>query len=359
MEELDKYLCNIDFEQSLKKKDFFPAQWNSINKELEYLFFWERNQKAFLWTPENFSEEYCAYVEGITGTAPKWTNEGIPNKLWWGQTVDEESFEKEKILNSKVVCAQARKKLGLEKFSSLICEDEASFHKLSSSLGEEDVIKSEFDFSGRGIAFNQNVPKEFPVVIEPWVKRVRDFSLFEHNDEICCIQTQINQKGTYKGSLFKSQMSEKDKLVENFKIISDFYKAEYGANKIQLDSFQFLKNSQLLFQFLGEVNHRRTLGTTFYDLHKQFGNRVSFLGVLNSNQLQFQKFDELLNALGKFQYNPVTKSGGIPLSPGGNRMNLFFFTEESERTLQFLIRDIWKKIVKSEVRLPPEFIVYL
>lgn len=360
MEELKTFLVNIDFEESLKSQDFSFPVWQKINRELEYLFFWQDAPQGILWTKEDFSDEYASYIKNLVGHQPEWTCSGQPQNLWWGKIRNNEEYQNQRQLNSKVVACHSRKKLGLEPFISSVCNTQDDLNREIQRLKENDfVIKEEFAFSGRGIHFNEHKGLKLPLVIEPWVKRIRDFSLFERNGEVQCIQSQVNHQGTYKGSLIKPQISERSELIDKFYVIKEYYQSEYNAFEVQLDSFQFLNDSKLEFQFLGEINHRRTLGTSFYDLHLKFGGEVSFLAVLQDHQLKTKDFSKTIEALGKLQYNPVIKSGVICLTPEKRKLNLFFITEESERVLQFLVRDFWKAIVKDNYRLPPEFIVYL
>ncbi len=358
---MKSFLVNIDFEDQLSEQKFRPPHWHKINKELEYLFFWQGLENASLWTPIEYDLDYLNYVENLVGTKPKTKTEGLYDELWWGQLRDQSEFSRQQKANSKAFCAQARKDLGLENFSSFICH---SLGDVSDSLAKIDgpfVIKDDICFSGRGFSFKKLEGDQFPKIVEPWVRRVRDFSIFRYgdNEEICCLQTHVNSEGTYKGSLFKETMSEAPSLCKNFEKIEEYYRKELSCTEVQVDAYQYLEGSELNFQFLGEVNHRKTLGKVFWDLHKRFGNRSSFLGIIPSFQLRKKSFKESIDNLGKFHFNPVTKSGVIHLSPREARFSLFFFTEESERALQFLIRDFWKREVKEGLKLPPEFIVYL
>lgn len=360
MEKLESSLVNIDFEESLKSEDFSFPKWKKINRELEYLYFWDTDSDAPLWTKEDFSKEYTDYVSNLVGLYPQWTSSGAPSKLWWGQLNNKDEFYKQKKINSKVIASLTREKLGINPFSSFVCENNRELEKTIRSFGDEDyVIKENFCFSGRGLHFKEYKNIDFPVVAELWKKRVRDFSLFERDGEVQCIQSQVNHNGTFKGSIIKPDVSERRELVEKFQEIREYYQREYDAYELQLDSYQFLDDSRLEFQFLGEVNHRRTLGTIFYELHKKLGGSCSFLAIIPSHQMKVTDHSKVLELLGNIGYNPVTKSGVVCLSPADRKLNLFFITEESERLLQFLVRDFWKAVVHSKHRLPPEFIVYL
>lgn len=360
MEKLESYLVNIDFEESLQSDAYSFPTWQKINRELEYLFFWDTKTKGKLWTKESFDSSYTTYVANLVGDTPRWTSEGIPQKIWWGQLNEKNEFLKQKTLNSKIQACLNREKIGISPFTSYICDDEKELQEIINKIGDDEfVIKEDFCFSGRGLHFKKQAKFKYPVVIEPWVKRVRDFSLFERDGKVQCIQSQVNHQGTFKGSLIKPEISESAELIEKFHLIKEYYEKEYEAFELQVDSYQFLRNSKLEYQFLGEINHRRTLGTVFYDLHKKFGGKCSFLAIIPSHQMKSRGFSNALESLGKLGYNPVTRSGVISLSPEKRRLNLFFITEESERVLQFLVKDFWKAIVLDNFRLPPEFIVYL
>jgi hypothetical protein len=362
VEKLGSYLVNIDFEEQLHSDTFSPVKWRKINRELEYLFFWDAKQGQELWSPEVYDQDYKNYVEDLTGYRPKTTSLGSHDYCWWGDLETEHRFKTQKVLNSKVKCAEIRRDIGLESYPSFICRSQEEISSALEKMDKKFVIKEDYAFSGRGLHFLHTAKISPPVVVEPWVKRVRDFSLFYNEDQIFCLQTHVNRNGSYKGSLIKNQMSERSSLLAEFdKIEAAFNKlgSDRSERGIQVDAFQYLEDSQLKFQFLGEVNHRRTLGKVFARLHMKFGNDHSFLGLIPTHHLNLAGFSENLKNIGKYGYNPITKSGVILLSPGTSNFSFFFFTEESERTLQFLIRDSWKVLVNDTHRLPAEFIVYL
>lgn len=361
MERVAPSLFNLDFESCLKNSKYSFPSWKPINGELEHLFFWVCNEGDSLLTEKKYESDYLHYLELLTKRPPEVISSFESPQLWWGDLSSEEKWHNERLLNSKVECTLNRKELSLNSFDSFICQNKEELKAAVDHVGKKFVIKEEFNFSGKGLSFNEDSTKQsFPCVVEPWVKRVRDFSIFISDDEFFLSQSQSDSRGAYKGSHIKKSFSEEPLLKEKSVQIWDFYKKKYDCDFLQIDAFQYLDGKGLVLNALGEINHRQSLGQIFNKIHLKFGSHYSFMGLIPTKSLVGNNsFGDLLSSFEKYQYNPITKQGVIALSPGRERFSCFFFTEESERTLQFLIRDWWKKVVKKEEKLPPEFIIYL
>ena len=365
MERVEPHLFNLDFESVLKKNKYTYPQWQPINGELEHLFFWIKEENQSLFTQKKYDPEYLQYITLLTSVKIKICGPDDTSvdqcRLWWGDVSNESQWNKEKILNSKVNTTEVRRKLGLDHFESIICNNQSELEEAKKKLVENFVIKEEFNFSGKGLFFNtENLKDIFPCVVEPWLRRIRDFSIFISDDDFYISQSQVDNKGTYKGSHIKKTFSEESKLKEAASEIWEHYKKQYDPGFLQIDSFQFLDGQELVLNTLGEINHRKSIGQIYYKIHKKFGSSFSFMAMIPSHLIgKKENFQILLDSFQKYQYNPVTKVGVIALSSGSERFSCFFFTEKSERSLQFLIRDWWKLVIGDKKKLPPEFIVYL
>lgn len=361
MEELKSYLFNLDFEEILRSNSYKTPEWKKINGELEHLFFWVSCPEKCLYTLNNYSDDFLEYIQSFRGHRPLYSSKNQDYKCWWGALNNEKAWQRERLLNSKVETAMNREELGVDTFPVYICHDQSEVKEAIDKIEGKFVIKEEFNFSGRGLSFGENHKvRSFPVVVEKWVKRIRDFSVFISDNDFYISQSHINSTGAYKGSHHKEKLEEFDLIHQEAQKIWSFYKNKYSADFLQIDMFQYLDGPRLILNALGEINHRMSLGRIFYRIQKDYGASYSFMAMISTQTIKKDRdFNELIRDFKKFQYNPVTKRGAICLSPLSGKFSLIFFSEESERSLQFLIRDWWKEVVGSDEKLPAEFIVYL
>lgn len=361
MEELKSYLFNLDFEELLRSHSYEKPNWKTINGELEHLFFWLSCPDECLYTLKSYSDDFLEYIQSFRGHRPLYSSSNQNYRCWWGQLDNESFWQRERLLNSKVETAINRSVLGIEKFPVYICHDEREVKEAIGKIDDEFVIKEEFNFSGKGLSFGLNHRiRNFPVIVEKWVKRIRDFSVYISDNDFYVSQSHISPTGAYKGSQYKEKFGEFDLIQQEAQKIWSFYKSKYSADFLQIDMFQYLDGPRLILNALGEINHRMSLGRVFYRVQKDYGSSYSFMAMIPTRTLKKDRdFSELISDFKRFQYNPVTKRGAICLSPLSGKFSLIFFSEESERSLQFLIRDWWKEVVGPNEKLPAEFIVYL
>lgn len=352
------FLTNFDFEICLQRQNFKRPTYNKINSTLEYFFFWCDDGDK-LYTEKKYSKEYLSYVSNLSGNTISITNDKKARlSCWWGKLDTNEDFLFEKEINSNVLASQARNDLGFNELNSEIIYTQEELFSAISKRDKSFIIKHNFGFSGSGLAFKPQEVKQFPVCIEDWVKRVRDFGIYVSCDEYYVVQNHINPIGAYKGSLVK-RFKEESLYSENAKRIYEYY-SQFGVNQIQIDAFQYLENSQIKNYFLCEVNHRKSMGQLAFELARKFGDGVSFMALVNKKDLKsLHSFNEIYAALGELNYNPITKRGVISLSSSQELFQAFLLCEESERTLQFIITDWWKKVGKKGKKLPMEYIVNL
>ena len=93
------YIANFDYELNLKNlaNNKKISQYQKINRELEYLFFWSSTE-GHLVTKQNYSEDYLDSIRTIFPDKKISYGEprkGVETKNWWGQ------FNSEMIANSK------------------------------------------------------------------------------------------------------------------------------------------------------------------------------------------------------------------------------------------------------------------
>lgn len=358
MEEVKTYLTNLDFELLLEKEYYEKPTYNKVNAALEYLFFWY-GEDAYLYSEKEYSDEYFDYIKGLTGTRPQITRDDSEMICWWGALDSKEDFLREKEINSNQTAHEARQELGFNQVQSKLINSKEELQGFISAQEKTYVVKNNFGFSGKGLNFQIEKVKNFPVVAEPWVHRVRDFGVFVSDEKFFIVQNNMTKNGSYRASLVKA-FNEASALEGPSRRVFDYYKKRFNVDKVQLDTFQFLEDSEVKYQHLCEVNHRKSMGQIAYFLSQKYGKGVSFMAMVPKDKMKsFPNFKELYEELGPMNFNPVTKKGIIILSSSQEDFQTFFLCEESERSLQHIIIEWWGKIGKSGEPLMPEFIVNL
>lgn len=358
MEKVTTYLTNFDFELQLAKDHFESPQYNPINSALEYLFFWSE-ETGKLYTQKSYPESYFNYINSLTGVFPETTQVNNDLVCWWGECNNGEEFHREKEINSNHTAHEARAALGLNAVPSTLIESKDELDRFIDKQEKAFVIKNDLGFSGKGLSFSSERIKTFPVIVEPWVQRIRDFGIFISETEFFIVQNNMTKSGAYRATLIKNFLEEKN-FKEPAQKIFKYYQEKFSVKKLQIDAFQFLQNSEVQYQFLCEVNHRKSMGQIAKRLADNLGHNVSFFAMIAQSKMKtFRDFDDLISELGPLNYNPVTKKGIISISSGVESFQLFFLSEESERLLQHVIIEWWGKIGKEGVHLPSEFIVNL
>ena len=351
---------NFDFEENLKKEKFIPFSYDLKHSTLEHVFFWMSKESETLFTERKYEAEYLKFIEECRNQQVKLTSKKKESAVpWWGSITTLEEWEREKVVNSNEMVQIVRDSLDINNLGSVIVNSYAELKEVLNDVGEPFVIKEELGFSGKGLHFKEKENLNFPVIVEKWVQRVRDFGVRLDEKGEYLIQNLIDRKGGYKGSLVKDKFEESGEIFGFAKKIFDLYKKKLSVSSIQIDSFQYLEEGILNYQPLCEVNHRRSMGEIAWGLHGDFGDSVSVVLMVNAKKLNsFENFGTYIDSLGSRLYNKGIRRGLIPLSPLESSFRLFFLTEESERTLQYLIKDWWSFEAKTGERLPSEFVVY-
>lgn len=265
---------NADYETEL----FTGKQGSSlISQTLEFFIFFLTDRT--LYTHKNYSADYLAYVEKITGRAPQISNK-TPYENWWGLL---QNTEKEKWWNSKMTSAElVLQKKWCDKTFIVHAENE-----IPEFSGQEILIKDPFGMSGQKFQTTKDKPqiKNFPLIIEPLLNRKFDFSQYVFPDgQIIAYENQVDEKFQYKGTSFTTGVCRLEDL-SFFELISeeewDLYRQrtkeiiEYYSrfpNEIgySIDSFVFEENGTLKIRPLSEINYRRTMGRVAYELATRY-----------------------------------------------------------------------------------------
>lgn len=354
------YFANFDFEECLNQDDFHPPRYSPKTSKLEHIFFWLSNDDEELYSEISYSADYLSFIEECRGKKVNLTNENKKMALpWWGNYRTKDEWEQEKKINSNLTLHKARVELELNSLNSKVCftKEDAVTYKEESPYPV--LFKEMLSFSGRGLRFEISEEMTFPILAERLVQRVRDFGMRMTEEGSYLVQNLIDRKGGYKGSLVRDKFEEESEVLSFGDKIFSYYKDRFSLKALQIDSFQYLDDGVLKYQPLCEVNHRRSMGELAWKLHKDFGNNVSMVAMVPRKKLKTPKDQKTyLSDLGGRLYKKGVNKGVIPLSPVDSGFRLFFLTEETERTLQHLVKDWFEFEAKSGEKLPSEFVVY-
>ena len=348
---------NADYEVELFFQSTSPPV---VNQSLEFVSFFLEN--APIISQKNYSHTYLDYVKSVTGHTPAIVKKG-DYVNWWGLLKDK---EREKWWNSKITTTELMIQRGwCSKTRILKNIDDLDI----TSLDNDYLLKDPYGMSGQKfqvISKNSLLDvkiqtldsglKRGPIILEPWFRRVFDFSHYVFpNGQVIAYQNQVDDKFQYKGTTFKNhfqaavtdlefyhQISAKnwsDFSGQLADIISFFslYPNEIGYS---IDSFVYKENNELKIRVMSEVNYRRTMGRVAYELAKKFGaNRPwASLEIFKPKPQtiplwEILKADELKND---------SSCGLLVLSPGDTRFDMVFFSSQTEKTGEEL-----KKKVRS------------
>ena len=364
------YHINIDFEAWLFDSHYSLEKFQKFNKEYEYLFLWLEDDQVILsssWIPE---ESFLSYIKNLTGSLPKIqkVSESIP---WWGNTLNFKDEEKK--WNSKIFSTKLAIEKGLCHRETQIIETEEQLNK---AIGESQYskiwLRDPHQFSGRGsIRIQKGEEKQVkkvierleqgPLVFDPELKRVRDFGTTFLNGENSFIIQNLNDKsGHFKGAIWQKNFTEAQEIRDRLQPIHEEFSHSSLDYPLQVDSFYYIEEGELKLYPLVEINHRKTMGlmTQFFSRFVNEDEVGMWMLVPNSFVKPYKTFNEKLERLGKFNYNPELKRGAIATNEKDNIFETFFICEKNLKELQFLVKNVWKCFVGEERSLPFEFIVY-
>lgn len=347
------FKVNADYEAVLfGKKDSLPA----INQTLEFLVLFLSERPLF--THKKYPAEYLKHVEEFTGRTPQIKNTGDFIN-WWGDLKDVPLEQK---LNSKVMSTELNLKMGWEKNLHLLnsAEDLNVLNEEIKYLG-----KTPHGMSGQNFHFvsRQDPPQSYPMVAEPLLDRVYDFShyIFPNGVRIC-YQNLVDKKYQYKGTIFRDYTQPS---LSNLKFYSELAQDKWAKFNLALDeivkvytnesiscgfsvdSFVHKSKDELCIRYLSEVNYRRTMGEVAFELSLKFGGlrKWSMFLLTKKSKLRFKELKEKLLPIA---WEEETSRGVILLSPEDVRFEMFFLSALNEEEGLALLNELRELLPDSE-----------
>lgn len=327
---------NGDYESVL----FFNRPLPMVNEALEFLAMYLDPRPIV--TNKSYSEVFFDHVESFTGKRPVLQREGKVEN-WWGPLTN---IELEKKLNSKEMSAD------FNRDSYII-----SSIKDLPPLDKPYLAKNPFGMSGQNFAMVENgrlenlevMLKKGPVVIEPFFDRKYDFSHYVFPNSVSiCYENLVDKKFQYRGTVFKdytrptlenlsfySQIDWSQFLIDYKKIV-DLYKTDLKTG-YSIDSFIYEENG-LKVRSLSEVNYRRTMGQTAFELSMKFGGVRKWSAFLLTKSRN--NFLDTKKKLLPIEWEPETSRGVILLSPGDVRYDMFFLSAVDEAEGKLLLNEL-------------------
>ncbi len=322
MEELI-YRINLNFEEELYNK----PKGQDYSSELEYIvFLLNKDPKLKISTQNKYSAYYLKRLKSLGFTLPELT-EQRHNCNWWG---DLEGVHAHKF-NSKV-------------FSTTIKIDELSYNDSFVINSREELCEkiSFFDskvllkpvdsFSARGFRLIQdkkNIPKDlkFPLILEPFRKRVIDFSVQYRNKEFYISEIINNSKGAFKGVLIRD--FNFNKFEPEIKRVSQLI-AEKCNQNLSIDMFLYRDQDKVYLNPLCEINTRHSMG----ELSRVFSFYKPEAGI--GVWLLLTKKELLKNV---DTYNSDNKTGVFFTSEEQMRFQSIFLAETNISALKKLLKE--------------------
>jgi len=339
---------NGDYESVL----FFNKPLPVVNEALEFLAMYIDPRPLI--TNKSYSKEFLDHVESFTGLRPVLQKEGNFEN-WWGPLTN---IELEKKLNSK-------------EMSSAFNKDSSVINSLSDlpRLDKTYIAKNPFGMSGQNFAMVEEgrlenlevMLKKSPVVIEPFFNRKFDFSHYVFpNGVSICYENLEDKKFQYRGTIFKNytqptieNLSFADKVdwtqfKKDFQEILSLYKSDLKSG-YSIDSFIY-EDDGLKVRSLSEVNYRRTMGQTAFELSLKFGGVRKWSAFLLTKSRQ--DFLGTKKALLPLEWEPDTSRGVILLSPGDVRYDMYFLSAIDEAEGKILLNEM--RVLLPDCEFPVE-----
>lgn len=327
---------NADYESVLvDPKKELPL----VNEAIEFLAFWV--QEDAVHTHKKYSVEYFDYIEKIRGIRPRTTKES-PYRNWWGELKD---IDLERKLNSKLLSANLNniKSWSPDTYIVSRIEDVPPLTKTY-------LVKNDLGMSGKGFSLLeqgrekeiQNILEKGKIIIEPLLKREDDFSFYVFpNDVKIAYENFVDQKYQYRGTLFTDYTKP---TVESFRFyqkfpsetwkeylaaieeVVQFYREEGADSGFSIDSFSYEGKR---IKFLSEVNYRRTMGATAFELALKLGGKRTW-GLFIMTKNLGKSFSFLEEKLSSIRWTEKGERGVVVLSPGDTRYDMFFLSAMNE-----------------------------
>ena len=292
--ELTCFRVNIDFEYQLfdPKWSFQHPMFRKMCRELEWVYFYMGENETYLSTDLHYNQNFLSSVRELTGkvinTVPL-SEEATP---WWGNSADSQ----EKDWNSKLTSFEISKELELLPPESHIV---FNYNELEKTFSKGDIIKSPFEFSGRGFSKKLDKSISFPLIVEPWEERIIDFGVRIDliSDQMTIVENFVNNTGQFKGGRLNQELLFQidEKIIQK---ITEIYKRKGVKDFIQMDCYQTVDG----IRYLVEMNHRKTMGDFIKTLSKIEEFKESSVLILNPKEAKRLKQKNI-------QYRTLSPSG--------------------------------------------------
>lgn len=327
---------NADYESVL----FFNKPLPVVNEAIEFLAMY-LVQKPII-TSKSYSEEFLDHVESFSGHRPVLQKEG-KSENWWGPL---KNIELEKKLNSKEMSAEFNN-------DSFIINSVNDLPALKRTY----LAKNPFGMSGQNFSLVEEgrlenlevMLKKGSVVLEPLFERKYDFSHYVFpNGVSICYENIVDKKFQYRGTVFRDYTQPTLENLSFFnevnwasfktdyqKILS-LYKSELNCG-YSIDSFIYEENG-LKVRSISEVNYRRTMGLTAFELTLKFGGIRKWSAFLLTKSRG--NFLDTKKKLLPIEWEPDTSRGVIVLSPGDTRYDIFFLSALNEEEGKVLLNEV-------------------
>ena len=310
-----------------------------VNESLEFLAFFL--VKDSILSQKNYSDEYLKYIEDLTGHYPTIEKSGKAQN-WWGSL---SNIKLERELNSKVTSSQLSISNGWTPDAHIVSnKDELPALKSGVSY----LVKDPFEMSGRGFLIVKDISEiklqNKTLIIEPLLKRKYDFSFYVFPDgKEVVYENLVDAKFQFKGSVFTNtgedlrdlsfynevSLLEWENFLKRKNEIVAFYQKGISPG-FSIDAFIYEEAGELKIHALSEVNLRRTMGLTAYDLGIKFGEENShWLFLITKSLKELGGFAFMHTRLASL----VQQKKIIILSPGDTRFEMFFLMGNSREEI--------------------------
>lgn len=273
-----------------------------MNESLEFLAFFLSRSPVL--TTKKYAPDYLDYVENVTGHRPVLRQEG-PFTNWWGPLKD---LEHERWMNSKLTSAELAVENGWSPGTHLL---QHAGQTENIELQDKFLLKDPHEMSGRGIRTIDRIEelkehKKFPCILEPLLPRKFDFSNYVYPDgKVIAYENLVDHKFQYKGTLFRNHTNpvlaeigfwsktngdDREKFDHALEKIRKHFSQHPLHTGFSVDSFVYGESEKLKIHPLCEVNYRRTLGSTAYELAGLYGRGGpwSLFVLARSGSLEFK-----------------------------------------------------------------------
>ena len=273
------YVANTDYESVL----FHHRPSLKMIRELEFLSLWLVDS---IKNSQDYSDDYLERIFKHTGRRPHLFPKAQKTTNWWGSLTD---LELERELNSKETSKQLSHTIGEDAGVIL-----SSLTELNLLDTQKTYLFKSFDgVSGKGNKLiHQLKENDFPLIAEVLHKRLIDFSSYSfENGPRIYYQNFISPQFSYKGSYFDLQNAQNlmaldfvkahqhlswDNYLHQLNQVEAFVRSK-GSGGFSIDSYIHEEGIRTLC----EINYRRTMGATAFEIAKLFSNkRFHFFTIL-------------------------------------------------------------------------------